>query len=236
MPKRQPKGGIDLFYNEALATADEHEDVASAYFIAQEQERQKNWSAAILFYSKSKCFGNAIRIAKKYGLDKDLLRLSLQSSNIQMNDIAKYLELKGEYKNAIILYQKAENYEKAVKLCQTTKNFDLLEDLSSKMDPIKHFKQLSRAAKSLESGGHHQSALKILLAAKKIDEALELCTSKDIHITEALHGDLCLSLTADSGRDIFMRIGKICYLQQEYTLACKSFTLVGTPNFRVAIE
>jgi intraflagellar transport protein 140 len=86
--------------------------LAASYFIGKEYERLKNWSSSIAYYSKAKCFSIAIKIAKEHRLDKELLQLSLQSTPIHMNDVARYLEMKGENEKSLLLYREISKNHK----------------------------------------------------------------------------------------------------------------------------
>jgi intraflagellar transport protein 140 len=82
--------------------------LAASYYIGKEYERLKNWPSSIAYYSKAKCFSSAIKIAKEHGLDKELLQLALQSTPIHMNDIARYLQMKGENEKSLLLLREIE--------------------------------------------------------------------------------------------------------------------------------
>lgn len=104
---------------------------AAAYYIAREFEQENKFDDAIVYYSRAKCFSNAIRIAKENKIEKQLMQLALQSTPVHMNDVAKYYEGIGNLDNAITLYSKSGNIKKAIDLCFKTKNVFLLESIGS---------------------------------------------------------------------------------------------------------
>jgi intraflagellar transport protein 140 len=147
-------------------------NLGAQYLVARYFESDGKWNDAIAYYSKAKCFSNAIKIAKQHKFDKELLQLALQSSPPHMCDVAKYFESLNINEKAIMLYSKAGKSKKALELCFKTENTYMLESIMSQIDPKADSLLFQQASNYLSERGSHESALKLLISAKKFDEVL----------------------------------------------------------------
>lgn len=81
-------------------------------------EGQSEIQEAIGYYALAKCYNHAIRLAKNFGLDSDLMPYALKcNSPPLMIDVALYFENKGELEKAVQLYQRAGDIPKALDIC-----------------------------------------------------------------------------------------------------------------------
>jgi intraflagellar transport protein 140 len=103
---------------EAKQIVDESNSPAAAYYFARYLEGQNEIQEAIGYYALSKCYNHAIRLAKNFGLDADLMPYALKcNSPPLMIDVALYFEKKGELEKAVQLYQRAGDIPKALDIC-----------------------------------------------------------------------------------------------------------------------
>ena len=59
---------------------------------------------------QSGCYNHSIRLAKRYGLDAELMSFALKSRESLMVDCAKYFEEKEEFEKAVQLYHKVGSW------------------------------------------------------------------------------------------------------------------------------
>ncbi|KAJ3347754.1 hypothetical protein HDU91_006709 [Kappamyces sp. JEL0680] len=215
--------------NKAIELANLHpENLAVAYYIGKEFEKDEKWQNAMSFFSRAKCYGNAIRIAKLHGIDKELLQLALKSNAVHMIEVAKYgalsnaryFEKIGAVEKAISLYSKGGNKQKAFRLCIQTNNVLLLETIASQLDPAADKELLQTASTVLAEKGSHEAALKLLVLAHKFDE---IPLSEDLYNSISLPADL----PNEELKRLHNRIGSLFLNQGLYTFACKSFNIGG---------
>ncbi|KAJ3262217.1 hypothetical protein HK103_002630 [Boothiomyces macroporosus] len=190
---------------------------AAAYYIAREFEQENKFDDAIVYYSRAKCFSNAIRIAKENKIEKQLMQLALQSTPVHMNDVAKYYEGIGNLDNAITLYSKSGNIKKAIDLCFKTKNVFLLESIASSLDPEKDGDLLQATSAFLSENNSNEVALKLLLVGHKYKEVLDICETQNVQLTEDFLSRVDTSGIPDGeSKEINLRIANICFTQANY--------------------
>lgn len=210
-----------------MAEKNPHIDGLS-YLIARHYEQEGNWNEAISYYSKSKCFSNAIRICKKQNITKELMQLAIQSSSAHMRDVAIFFESSGSLDKAIILYSKSGNIPKAIDLCFKTENISLLETIISTMDPTSDVKTLQKASKYLAEKGSHDIALNMLVTGGRFEEALQIIESKNISLSETLLDKLQDGIQQNgSSKNLLSHLGELGMKHGLYHQACKSFALCG---------
>ncbi|XP_046855391.1 intraflagellar transport protein 140 homolog isoform X2 [Xenia sp. Carnegie-2017] len=206
-------------------------DRAASYHLARQFENQENIKDAIHFYTRAHCFTNAIRLAKESGMDNELMNLALLSKPQDMIDVARYYENNSNtLDKAIILYHKAGEVSKALDLCFETEQFSTLQmvagDLTENTDP----EMLSRCSQFFMEHGQYDRAVEIAVLGKKYEEAMDLCLSYNVLISEDLAEKMTLpkhfSDTELRSR-ILERIAECCMQQGSYHLATKKFTQAG---------
>ncbi|KAI9193143.1 uncharacterized protein BJ171DRAFT_572993 [Polychytrium aggregatum] len=217
--------------DQAMKLADQSNSPAAAYFIANHLENEGNISDAISFYSKAKCFTQAISIAQLHGMDDQLMYLALQGSKESMLNVARYYEAKRKYLDkAISLYYKSGHISKALQLCFDSKQHmmlqDLVESLGEGVDP----KLLSKCAQFFIENQQHTQAVRLLLKARNVDEAIQVAQENGVTITEELadliQADKSGSETAEE-KEMCLKLAQCCLQQRSYHLACKKFTQGG---------
>jgi intraflagellar transport protein 140 len=87
---------------------------------------------AIAYYSQAKCFSHAMRLAKDYKLDNELMHLALQGSPEQMIDAARYYEGNPKhFDKAVTLFAKGGAVSKALDICFKTQQFESLKNIGA---------------------------------------------------------------------------------------------------------
>ncbi|KAG2455575.1 IF140 protein, partial [Polypterus senegalus] len=176
---------------------------------------------------------HAVGSSQENELDDQLMNLALLSNPEDMMEAACYYEDKGVHMDrAVMLYHKAGHFSKALELAFATQQFAALqliaEDLNENSDPA----LLARCSDFFIEHGQYIKAVELLVAAKKYQEALQLCVDHNLTITE----DLAEQMTAsrDSGdlpeatrRQVLEQIADSCMRQGNYHLATKKYTQAG---------
>lgn len=209
---------------------------AAAYFIGRHFEQESNvdfinkWNDAISYYSKSKCFSSAIRLAKEHKIDNELMQLAIQSSPTHMLDVGRYFESLGHLDKAITLFNKGGNVKHALNLCFKTNDIVLLENIVSQLDPQKDADAIQAASKFLAEKGSHGIALDLLVAAEKFDDMIDMCETQNITLSDELIDKIQASESSNVSKSVQSRLGELCLKQGSYQLACKAFTSVRLIN------
>ncbi|XP_024408937.2 intraflagellar transport protein 140 homolog isoform X2 [Desmodus rotundus] len=217
----------------AAEIANETGSWAASYHLARQYESQEDVRQAVHFYARAQAFNNAIRLCKENSLDDQLMNLALLSSPEDMIEAARYYEEKGEQMDrAVMLYHKAGHFSKALELAFATQQFVALqliaEDLDDKSDPA----LLARCSDFFVEHSQYEKAVELLLAAKKYQEALQLCLEQNMTITEEMAEKMtvskdCTDLSEESRRELLEQIANCCVRQGNYHLATKKYTQAG---------
>ncbi|XP_044289062.1 intraflagellar transport protein 140 homolog isoform X3 [Varanus komodoensis] len=206
---------------------------AASYHVARQYESHDDIKQAVHFYTRAQAFNNAIRLCKENNLDDQLMNLALLSSPEDMIEAARYYEGKGEQMDrAVMLYHKAGHLSKALELAFATQQFAALqliaEDLDEKSDPA----LLARCSDFFIEHAQYEKAVELLLAAKKYQDALQLCLTQNLTITEEMAEKMTISkdskeLPEDSRRELLEQIADCCMRQGNYHMATKKYTQAG---------
>uniref|UniRef100_A0ABM5F0W3 Intraflagellar transport protein 140 homolog n=1 Tax=Pogona vitticeps TaxID=103695 RepID=A0ABM5F0W3_9SAUR len=206
---------------------------AASYHVARQYESRDDIKQAVHFYTRARAFNNAIRLCKENNLDDQLMNLALLSSPEDMIEAARYYEGKGEQMDrAVMLYHKAGHLSKALELAFATEQFAALqliaEDLDEKSDPA----LLARCSDFFIEHAQYEKAVELLLAAKKYQDALQLCLAQNLTITEEMAEKMTISkdskeLSEDARRELLEQIADCCMRQGNYHMATKKYTQAG---------
>uniref|UniRef100_A0A8C5R4T8 Intraflagellar transport 140 n=1 Tax=Leptobrachium leishanense TaxID=445787 RepID=A0A8C5R4T8_9ANUR len=217
----------------ASEIANETGNLAASYHLARKYESQGDLKQAVHFYTRAQAYNNAIRLCKENSMDDHLMNLALLSTPEDMMDAARYYEEMGEQMDrAVMLYQKAGHLSKALELAFATEQFGALqliaEDLDEKSDPA----LLARCSDFFIEHRQFEKAVELLLAAKKYNDALQLCLEENLAITEDLAEKMTVSkdskeLSEEARKDLLERIADCCMRQGSYHLATKKYTQAG---------
>ncbi|NXL86568.1 IF140 protein, partial [Alectura lathami] len=218
---------------EAAEIANETGNWAASYHLARRYESENEIKQAVHFYTRAQAFNNAIRLCKENNLDDQLMNLALLSSAEDMIEAACYYEEKGKQMDrAVMLYHKAGHFSKALELAFATQQFGALqlisEDLDEKSDPA----LLARCSAFFIEHAQYEKAVKLLLTAKKYHEALQLCLTQNLTITEEMAEMMTVAkdskdLSEESRRELLEQIADCCLRQGNYRMAAKKYTQAG---------
>ncbi|CAN9508578.1 unnamed protein product [Ophioblennius macclurei] len=207
-------------------------DRAASYHLARHYEGHDDIKQAVHFYTRAQAYNNAIRLCKENGLDDQLMNLALLSNPEDMMEAACYYEEKATHMDrAVALYHKAGYVSKALELAFTTEQFSALqliaEDLDENSDPA----LLARCSDFFITHSQYEKSVELLVAAKKHYEALELCVSQNLTITEDLATRMTVTdskdLSEEARKELMEKIADCCMRQGNYHLATKKYTQAG---------
>jgi len=197
------------------------------------------YADAIRFFGAAGRHGHAARLARRCGMDNELMHLALQSPPEMMLDSARYLEERGEFEKATTLYHKAGNAGKALELCFAHDLFDLLAGIVATVadDEDADPKLVAKCASYFLDNGRYGDAARLLVKGGDVARGLELIVEHDVKIDEALAEALTPPKSADPKEDggiseearkaTLMKIAAVCKNQGSYHLACKKYTQAG---------
>ncbi|XP_068610701.1 intraflagellar transport protein 140 homolog [Brachionichthys hirsutus] len=220
---------------EASEIANGTGDRAASYHLARHYEGHDDIKQAVHFYTRAQAYNNAIRLCKEYGLDDQLMKLALLSNPEDMMEAACYFEEKGTHMaTAVSLYHKAGYVSRALELAFATQQFSELqsmaEDLNENSDPG----LLARCSDFFITHSHYDKAMDLLVAAKKHHQALELCVTQNLTITEELAERMTVTeskdLPEEARKELLERIADCCMRQGNYHLATKKYTHAGNKS------
>uniref|UniRef100_A0A665V4G9 Intraflagellar transport 140 homolog (Chlamydomonas) n=1 Tax=Echeneis naucrates TaxID=173247 RepID=A0A665V4G9_ECHNA len=216
----------------ASEIANETGDRAASYHLARHYEGHDDIKQAVHFYTRAQAYNNAIRLCKENGLDDQLMNLALLSNPEDMMEAACYYEEKDTHMDrAVALYHKAGYVSKALELAFTTQQFSALQliadDLNENSDPA----LLARCSDFFITHSQYEKAVDLLVAAKKYHQALELCVTQNLTITDELAERMTVTdskdLSEEARKEVLERIADCCMRQGNYHLATKKYTQAG---------
>uniref|UniRef100_A0A914XUQ0 Anaphase-promoting complex subunit 4-like WD40 domain-containing protein n=1 Tax=Plectus sambesii TaxID=2011161 RepID=A0A914XUQ0_9BILA len=222
-------GNID----EAAAVANASGDKAACYHLARKYENDGQVSAAVHFFAKAHAYSSAIRLAKEHNLQDKIAQLSLMAGEGDMIEAAKFYEnVHGQADKAVMLYHKAGMFGRALDLAFRTEQFGALDliaaDLNENSDP----RVLERCAEFFGQNQQYDKAVQLLAHAKKYKEAVDMCTRRNVAITEELAEALTPSKEAIPNamdrNKLLERIADCCIQQGNYHMAAKKYTQAGS--------
>ncbi|TDG98122.1 hypothetical protein EPR50_G00215260 [Perca flavescens] len=219
----------------ASEIANDTGDRAASYHLARHYEGHDDIKQAVHFYTRAQAYNNAIRLCKENGLDDQLMNLALLSNAEDMMEAACYYEEKGTHMDrAVALFHKAGYVSKALELAFATQQFSALqliaEDLNEYSDPA----LLARCSDFFITHSQYEKAVELLVAAKKYHQALELCVTQSLTITEELAERMTVTdskdLSEEARKELLERIADCCMRQGNYHLATKKYTQAGNKS------
>eukprot|EP00879_Flechtneria_rotunda_P011811 GHRR01012338.1.p1 GENE.GHRR01012338.1~~GHRR01012338.1.p1 ORF type:complete len:1377 (+),score=585.08 GHRR01012338.1:1099-5229(+) len=206
------------------------QDPAAAFHLARVFEAQDKVPEALRCFSISKRYSHGARLAKRNGMDQELLSLALKSPPAVMLDAADHLLASGNAEAAALLYQKGGKLGKALDMAFSAGLYDVLDQIAEQLDKAVDPTLMARCAEAFVSAGHHAKAVRLLLRAGEVEAALQLLVNQDMPLTEELAEALTPEKTpenADSRRAVLLKIGQVAKHQGLYHLACKKYTQAG---------
>jgi intraflagellar transport protein 140 len=229
-------------------------DKAAAFHMARQFELDGDVKAAMQFYQKSGRLNHAVRLARDIGAEVELLQLALQASKPVQLEVARFFEAKGQFDRAVPLFHRSGHITRALELCFSVGLFDDLEaiaddDLGDDTD----LALLSRCADFFVSHNKFQKAVKMLIRSRRYDEAIDMCATRKIEITEAMAEAMTPARPEEAAElgesniwppgttatpeglahakqmrmELLMKLAKACKNQGAFHLATKKYTQAG---------
>lgn len=214
-------------------------DRASAYHFARQLEHQGEYQEAINFFAISGCFNHSIRLARQFGLDAELMRYAMKSTQALMVECAQHFESKGEYDKAMQLYHKGGDTPRALELCfrigeepsnaHTNLAFDMLNTIAQELGANSSPQLLARCGDFLVQHQQFEKAVDLYVMAKRYNAAIEMCAINRVSINETLADKLTPSDAIDSSerKEILKDLAKALKKQGSFALASKKYTQAG---------
>jgi len=217
--------------DEARDVASESDSAAAAFHMGRQYDHQDNVQDAIHFYSKAHRFGNAIQLAKKHNMDKELMSLALKATQREQIDAATYFAQKDQYDKAVLLYQKGGQVALALELCFNSQLFEPLQVIASELGNDTDPALLKKCAQFFMDHREFAKAVQLLVDAGDHDRALDLAIEHNVLITEEMAEAMTPGkdslISAEDRKSVLLRIGKCAKRQGSYHLACKKYTQAG---------
>lgn len=196
------------------------------------------YADAIRFFGAAGRHGHAARLARRCGMDNELMHLALQSPPEMMLDSARYLEERGELEKATTLYHKAGNAGKALELCFAHDLFEPLAGIVKAVadDEDADPKLVAKCAAYFLDNGRYDDAARLLVKGGDHERGLELIVEHDVKIDEELAEALTPpkgvdprdgGISEEARKQLLMKIAAVCKNQGSYHLACKKYTQAG---------
>lgn len=212
---------------EATAVAEETSDGAACFFLGRQYEHSDQPESAIHWYTKAKCFGHAVRLAKEKDLHQDLVRLALLGTKDLIRNIALYFEERGVFDKAASLYYKGGQVSKAIELSLESKQYNLLEIISTEMSTTDDVEIMAQVAKMYIEQREFVKAISFLVKAKRYNEALKLIDAERIPLIEDLADQLTPPTEFSGFAEILVGIAELAEKQGAFAVASKKFTQAG---------
>ncbi|KAM6964373.1 intraflagellar transport protein 140 homolog isoform 2-T2 [Tautogolabrus adspersus] len=216
----------------ASEIANDTGDRAASYHLARHYEGHDDIKQAVHFYTRAQAYNNAIRLCKESGLDDQLMNLALLSNPEDMMEAACYYEEKGTHMDrAVALYHKAGYVSKALELAFSTQQFSALQQIAEDLNEASDPALLARCSDFFITHSQYDKAVELLVAAKQYQQALEVCVSQNLTITDELAERMTIidskDLSDEARKELLERIADCCMRQGNYHLATKKYTQAG---------
>ncbi|XRB23736.1 IFT140 protein [Pseudoscourfieldia marina] len=220
--------------NTAAATklCDQSNDSAACFYVARAYEAEDNAKEAIRLYTKSGRPSHAVRLARRHGMDAELLGLAVQGDEQSMLDAAEYFESQNQLSRAAHLYRKSGRVSRALEMCFRHQLYDELNDIASH-EQFDDARLLSRCADFFYENGEFGKTANMLARAGQYQRALDLCVQHgvmiDENIAEAMSPprDGPNAMNDEDRKSLISRVAKICKDQGSFQLAAKKYTQAG---------
>ncbi|XP_055006428.1 intraflagellar transport protein 140 homolog isoform X2 [Boleophthalmus pectinirostris] len=216
----------------ASEIANDTGDRAASYHLARHYEGHDDIKQAVHFYTRAQAYNNAIRLCKENSLDDQLMNLALLSNPEDMMEAACYYEERETHMDrAVALYHKAGYVSKALELAFATEQFSALQLIAEGLNEGSDPALLARCSDFFITHAQYEKAVELLVAAKKYQEALELCVSQNLDVSEELAEKMTVTeskdMSEEARKELLERIADCCMRQGNYHLATKKYTQAG---------
>jgi intraflagellar transport protein 140 len=217
---------------------------AATYHFARQLEAQGELQEAIRYYASSGCYNHAIRLAKSYGMDSELMTFAIKATPSLMLDCAAHFEMKGDYEKAVQLYHKGGDYLHALDICfkagqggdggktreQKQSMFDMLNTIAQDLGVDSSPQTLARCAEFLVIHKQFEKAVELYIMAKRYPQAIEMCAQHRVTISETMATTLTPpteGFDSSQRKEILADLGRALKKQGSFILASKKYTQAG---------
>jgi intraflagellar transport protein 140 len=210
----------------------EPDPVGAAFFVGQIYERQGDVARALQYYQTAGAYRSGCRVAwrgEQYGA---VVALAMKSADERlMLETAMAFEKHQMFDKAVQLYRRVGAVQCALDACVKGGLYETLHEISANLataskDPAVFLGM----ADHFQSEGDYQKAVEMLVFAKHFDEAMKLCETRNVTLTE----EMAESITADVGKlspeekqALLHKVAHIARDQGSWSLACKKYTQAG---------
>ncbi|KAG5470425.1 hypothetical protein LSCM1_01669 [Leishmania martiniquensis] len=210
----------------------EPDPVGAAYFVGQLYERQGDASRALQYYQAAGAYRSGVRVAWKMEQYGVVVNLAMKSSDERlMLETAMALEKQQAYDKAVQLYRRIGAVQCALDACVQGALYETLHEVSAGLasgstDPTVFLGM----ADHFQSEGDYQKAVEMLLFAKHFDEALKLCETHNVTLTEEMAESMTNDMDTLSTEERQAALRKVAHIakdQGSWSLACKKYTQAG---------
>lgn len=229
-------------FKKAAEVVQESQDSAATYHFARQLESQGELQEAIGYYADSGCYNHAIRLAKAYGMDAELMTFAIKSTPSLMLDTAAHFEAKGELEKAVQLYHKGGDYLHALDICfrvgqlgegskqQQSAMYDMVNIIAQDLGADTSPQILARCAEFLVMQKQFEKAIELYIMARRHLPAIEMCMQHKVKITEEM-ADLLTppseKFDPTERKDILANLGRALKKDGSFLLASKKYTQAG---------
>ena len=209
------------------------EHAGAAYFIGRHYEENGNARSALQYLTRAGATRRAVRLAKTQELYGDAVSIALQSSDKALAlECARYFEERSMFDRAAQLYERGGDMQRAIDVCIKGGLFEQLHQISESLDSEADPDTFIAMAEHFISSKHYAKAASMLVFAKAFNEALQLCTDKDVPLTEEMAETMTLPKSDDPEDEAYRlgllkRLATIAKDQGSFHLACKKYTQAG---------
>lgn len=216
-------------------------DPAASYHFARQLEAKGELRESINYYASSGCYNHAIRLARAYGLDAELMRFATKSTPSLMLDCGAYFEAKGDIDNAVQLYHKGGDLPRALDLCfragggkgkggTSPAVFDMLNVIAKDLGADSSPQTLARCAEFLMQNNEYARAVDLYIMAKRYPQAIEMCSRFKVPMTDDMADKLtppAEDFDPNERKELLKELASALKKQGNFTLASKKYTLAG---------
>ncbi|KAL2623040.1 hypothetical protein R1flu_003245 [Riccia fluitans] len=155
--------------------------------------------------------------------------LARQSTKEMMIQAAEYYEDKKKFEEAVLLYHKGGDLEKAINVCFRTQLYDALKAIAEDMDKDEDPALLAKCGEFLLMNKQIDKAVQLFIAAKQFHVALDLCLREGVILTDKMAEAMSTVEDTKSQESISLlhKIAEVFNAQGSYHLACKKYTHAG---------
>ena len=228
-------------YQTAADIVHESGDPAASYHFARQLEGKGELRESINYYASSGCYNHAIRLARAYGLDAELMRFATKSTPSLMLDCGAYFEAKGDVDSAVQLYHKGGDLPRALDLCfragggkgkgaTSPAVFDMLNMIAKDLGADSSPQTLARCAEFLMQNNEYARAVDLYIMAKRYPQAIEMCSRLKVPLTDEMAEKLTPppeDFDANERKELLKELAGVLKKQGSFTMASKKYTLAG---------